>query len=289
MNWPARITLGILGVVLLSVSYLCIRHYTREDNSISTSIHLEPVVRNSPNFPTVHSGVDQLPQERKSLSATIPFGRSNPNSGDLSNATAAERTVRVALQMIEEGDYKKARDLLLTRIMATPRGSNYLRYGKPDRVSMRKEITLTGKDQVQFENWVYENGRGRISRELEFMANPADRQTEEQGASELWALGYSFYSEGGVENEKKGKNIFEDFLVIFANGPEDLVQAAQIDIAVIDIKLMHSASTLGYRIAAASEAVEVLKKFILKWPNHPRANDAGISLKIAQEFLLNPR
>jgi hypothetical protein len=294
MRWPVRSTLGILGLILLAVCYLSVRHYHREAVSI-TSIHPETFVRNSKNSST-HLDVGQIPQEKKLLSAAIPFGSSNANLKDLSNFSAEGRTVRVALKMIEDGDFKKARDLLLPTIATTNRGNNYLRYGKPSRISIRKEVTYTGKDQIQFENWVYENGRGRILRELEFLVKPGEGQIGDHGpdnpnagASALWVYAYSFYSEGGMENVQKAKETFEDFIALFANGPEDLVQAAQIDIAVICIELMRSAPTLGYRIGAAAEAAQVLKNFLLRWPNCPRAYDASIALKNVQDFLFNPR
>ena len=294
MNRPARITLGILGFIMLAACYLSVR-YRREAITSGTSIRPKSdVINREP--PSTPLDRDLIAQQRKSLSATIPFGSPNSNSGDLSNVSAEERTVRVALQMMEAGDFKKARDLLLAALSTTDRGDNYLRYGRPDHISIRKELTYTGKAQIQFENWVYENNRGRILRELEFMIKPGDGQAGDPdpnhpnaGASALWAHAYSFYSEGGSDNMQKAKNTFEDFLTLFTNGPEDLVQAAQIDIAVIDIGLMRSAPTLGYRIAAATEAAQVLRNFFSRWPNCPRAYDAGIAMKSVQNYLLNPR
>jgi hypothetical protein len=295
MHWPTRITLGILGFIVLAACYLAVRHHRREAIPASGSIQLESNAHNRKNSSTLFDGV-HTPQQRKSLSATIPFGKPNPNSGDLSNISTEERTVRAALQMIGNGEFKNARQLLTATIMTTRRGHNYIRYDRPNRISIRKDRTLIGNDQIQFETWIYENHQGEVYRELEFEIKPTDGQTGDldpahpnAGASAFWTYAYSFYDEGGLENAQKAKTTFQDFLALFANGPDDLVQAAQINIAVIDINLMQSAPTLGYRIAAAREAVQVLKNFFSRWPNYPRAYDVSIALENAQNFLANPR
>lgn len=110
------------------------------------------------------------------------------------------------------------------------------------------------------------------------------------GAPAYWAIGLTFYREGETHNLVHAERQFKRFLEFFPDSEQELVRAAQIDIAVIGLELMRSdRENRGLGIIGALEAVMALQAFLEKWPDDPQACAARNHLKEIDDFLLNQR
>jgi TolA-binding protein len=101
-----------------------------------------------------------------------------------------------------------------------------------------------------------------------------------------WCLAYSHYLEGGTDNLALAAGRFADFLVRHGNSkPEVLVEAAQLDLAVICMDLMNSDSSRQLKLEAAAVAVASLQSFVDKWPENPQAEAARASIRRIDAFI----
>ncbi len=92
--------------------------------------------------------------------------------------------------------------------------------------------------------------------------------------------------EGGTENLCLAAGRFADFLAQFNNlKPDVLVEAAQINFAIISMELMYLGPTEQERIEAARAAARALKTFLDRWPDNVQAAAARASLLQVQEYL----
>ena len=102
----------------------------------------------------------------------------------------------------------------------------------------------------------------------------------------LWALALSHYREGGAENLALSAGRFADFLARYGQfKPEILVEAAQVDLAVICMDLMKSQASERLKVEAATVAAASMTAFLDKWPGHPQAAAIRASLLPIQDFL----
>jgi hypothetical protein len=106
-----------------------------------------------------------------------------------------------------------------------------------------------------------------------------------------FAMGLTRYLEGGVENLQTTSDLLRNFLVLRQINPELAVfeDAAQIDIAVAEIQIMHSVSDEKEAIAAAEVAVKALTSFLQKWPNSVQAPAARSALLEVDYYLAGRR
>ncbi len=106
-----------------------------------------------------------------------------------------------------------------------------------------------------------------------------------------FAMGLTRYLEGGVENLQTTSDLLRNFLVLRQIDPELAVfeDAAQIDIAVAEIQIFHSASDEKEAIAAAEVAVKALTSFLQTWPNHVQAPAARSALLEVEFYLAGHR
>jgi outer membrane protein assembly factor BamD len=100
-----------------------------------------------------------------------------------------------------------------------------------------------------------------------------------------WAIGLAFYKEGGTHNLGKAMDQFHSFLLFFPNGPSDLVQAAQLNIASIHLDLMHLGDSGPATIRHAQAAEKILTEFLVRWPQHPEAPAARHSLSETRRYI----
>jgi len=102
----------------------------------------------------------------------------------------------------------------------------------------------------------------------------------------LWALALSHYREGGSGNLALSAGRFADFLARYGQfRPEVLVEAAQVDLAVICMDLMKSDASERLKVEAATVAAASMQAFLDKWPGHPQAAAIRASLLQVQGFL----
>jgi hypothetical protein len=102
----------------------------------------------------------------------------------------------------------------------------------------------------------------------------------------LWALALSHYREGGAENLAMSAGRFADFLARYGQfKPEILVEAAQVDLAVICVDLIKSDASERLKVEAATVAAASLQSFLDKWPGHPQAAAIRNSLLQVQSLL----
>jgi hypothetical protein len=102
----------------------------------------------------------------------------------------------------------------------------------------------------------------------------------------LWALALSHYREGGTGNLALSAGRFADFLARYGQfRPEILVEAAQVDLAVICMDLMKSDASERLKVEAATVAAASMAAFLDKWPSHPQAAAIRASLLQVQDFL----
>jgi len=101
-----------------------------------------------------------------------------------------------------------------------------------------------------------------------------------------WALALSYYREGGEENMTLSAGRFADFLARYSSyKPEVLVEAAQLDLAVICMNIMRTGPNDKVKIEAASAAARCLQTFLERSPENPQAPAARVSLLQIQSFL----
>jgi len=109
-------------------------------------------------------------------------------------------------------------------------------------------------------------------------------------ASAYWAIGLCYYREGGDDGLSLAGTFFQSFLQTYSNcQPQELVPAAQIDIAVTYIDRMRLAEKEPARERAARGAATALKTFLEKWPDSPQAYAASLALADVQNYLSKPR
>lgn len=103
-----------------------------------------------------------------------------------------------------------------------------------------------------------------------------------------FGIGAAWYLGGDSE---KAADQFKDFVVSYSNqmGLADLVEAAQINLAVAEIQIMNSASDEKDRRAAATAASMALTPFLLRWPYSPQAPAARIALNEVGAYLSRSR
>lgn len=295
MRWRTKVTLSFLAIAMAAMVYVITRHQGIDIRTSGTARRqpalavgaLSPSHSIQPLWRTVAG-------DRQILTPANPLAQGRPKAGNVSfqvtGASMEEVAVRAALEMMKGGNFNGARELLKTAISRTSRGNTYLSFGRPDHIS-------NGTGPHPSEIWHYDavegttpvlfpSSAGRPKHPVTAYLDPGDSQA---GASAFWAYTFSFYREGGYANLREAATQFQDFLAIFPNGPDDLVQAAQLDIGVIDLELMGMAPTLGYKVAAAKEAANALMVFMARWPGDPKAYAASSALLNVQGFLLNPR
>jgi len=109
-------------------------------------------------------------------------------------------------------------------------------------------------------------------------------------ASAYWAIGLCYYREGGEDGLSLAGTFFQSFLQTYSNcQPQELVPAAQIDIAVTYMDRMRLAEKEPARERAAQGAATALKTFLEKWPDSPQAYAASLALVDVQNYLSKPR
>ena len=105
-------------------------------------------------------------------------------------------------------------------------------------------------------------------------------------APAYWCIGLSYYQEGGETGLSLSGTFFQSFLQTYPNcEPQELAQAAQINIAVTYMERMRLAAKEPARERAAQGAAMALKTFLEKWPDSPQAYAAGLSLADVQNYL----
>jgi tetratricopeptide (TPR) repeat protein len=106
-----------------------------------------------------------------------------------------------------------------------------------------------------------------------------------------FAMGLARYLEGGVENLQTTSDLLRNFLVLTQIDTELAVfaDAAQIDIAVAEIQIMHSVSDEKEAITAAEVALKALTSFLQTWPNHVQAPAARSALLEVEYYLAGRR
>ena len=296
MGWRTRVTLSFFSIAMSAGIYVAILHQVTGIRASGTahpqseSVIIRPYSSHSiqPLWRTIAAG---------RLTASSPVVQNKPKAGNVSSqvtrASMEKVAVQAAMEMMKRGDFNGAREVLRAAISRTSRGNTYLSFGRPDHISNE-----TGPRPLEIWHYDASDGTGRYTPALFFSsaARPKypitaylDPGDPEDGASAFWAYTFSFYSEGGYGNKRKAVAQFQDFVTIFPNGPDDLVKAAQIDIGVINLELMESAPTVGYRVVAANEAASALKAFAARWPDDPKAYAASLALLNAQIFLSNPK
>ncbi len=109
------------------------------------------------------------------------------------------------------------------------------------------------------------------------------RRNKIQSAAYL-AIAVSFYREG---NLRVAADQFESYLIFRGNDREfpAFAEAAQINIAVIQMKLMQTAADDRSRIAAAKAAIKAINAYLERWPQGSQAWAARIALVKLQGVL----
>jgi hypothetical protein len=104
------------------------------------------------------------------------------------------------------------------------------------------------------------------------------------------AVGVSYALEGGEENLMLAADEFKNYMIFFPpnEGVPELFQAAQIDLATVEIQLMQSADGEKGRRTDGTVAVETLTAFLNQWPDNPEAPAARAWLALAQYYLSRP-
>lgn len=101
-----------------------------------------------------------------------------------------------------------------------------------------------------------------------------------------FSLALSYYMEGGAQNLALSAGRFADFLVNHKNyQPDVLVEAAQIDLAVVCVELMQSGFSERVKTEAARAAAGSLQTLLERWPDNPQAAVCRATLTQIQEFL----
>jgi hypothetical protein len=152
------------------------------------------------------------------------------------------------------------------------------------------EQILSGADSE--EAWLLDRGMGFLkdgnyeeARRL-FRALMDEHPDSTLTAPAQWASAHSYYLEGGPDNIALSAGRFADFLVRFSKyKPEILVEAAQIDLAIICMDIMRSDAKEQVRMEAATAAASALQSFLERWPDNPQAAAARASLLQIQSYL----
>ncbi len=83
---------------------------------------------------------------------------------------------------------------------------------------------------------------------------------------------------------------FDNFMIFLGNSkPNELPEAAQMDVAVINLRMMSSTSSLGGSEEHANRAAEALRIFLARWPTSFYATAAKTKLKELESWLSRPR
>jgi TolA-binding protein len=103
-----------------------------------------------------------------------------------------------------------------------------------------------------------------------------------------WAMGLSFYKEGGDANLLMASDQLRNFLIFFPGEPglEDLAEAAQMNIAVIETEMMDYAQSEKQKINAAKITSQALTQFLKAYPDSLEAPAAQIHLVEIQWYLV---
>jgi len=105
-------------------------------------------------------------------------------------------------------------------------------------------------------------------------------------APAYWSIGLAYYQEGGETGLSLAGTFFHSFLQTYPNcEPQELAQAAQINIAVVYMEQMRLAAKEPARERAAQGAATALKAFLGKWPESPQAYAASLALADVQDYL----
>ncbi len=129
------------------------------------------------------------------------------------------------------------------------------------------------------------NGKYEEARRL-FRAILDEHADSALKAPAQWALAHSYYLEGGADNIALSAGRFGDFLARFSKyKPEILVEAAQIDLAIICMDIMRSDAKEQVRMEAAAAAANALREFLNRWPDNLQAAAARASLLQIQSYL----
>jgi TolA-binding protein len=104
------------------------------------------------------------------------------------------------------------------------------------------------------------------------------------------AVGVSYALEGGKENLMLAADQFENYMIFFpaGDGVPELLQAAQIDLAMVEIQLMQSADGEKEWRTAGAVAAKTLTAFLNQWPDNPQAPTARAWLTLVQYYLARP-
>lgn len=102
-----------------------------------------------------------------------------------------------------------------------------------------------------------------------------------------WALGLSYYKKGGKENLLLALDNFRNYLLFFPGEKdlEALAEAAQINVAVIEMELMNSARIDKDKFSAAKITAQALTQFLKGYPDSPQAPAAQFQLEEIQWYL----
>ncbi len=104
-----------------------------------------------------------------------------------------------------------------------------------------------------------------------------------------WCIGFCYYREGGETGLSLAGTFFHSFLQTYPNcEPEELTQAAQINLAVTYLDRMALTIKEPARERAAQGAAAALKAFLEQWPNSPQAYAAGLILADVQKYISKP-
>ncbi len=116
-----------------------------------------------------------------------------------------------------------------------------------------------------------------------------DANQNKLAAAAYWCIGLCYYREGGETGLSLAGTFFQSFLRTYPNcEPQELAQAAEINLAVTYLERMDLAAREPARERAAQGAVAALKAFLEKWPDSPQAYAAGLSLANLQNYLSKP-
>ena len=107
-------------------------------------------------------------------------------------------------------------------------------------------------------------------------------------APAYWAVGLAYYQEGGSENLLHATDQFKNFVGFFGNREQELAEAAQLDIAVINMQLMGSTILNSDRRIYAGKVANALKTFLARWPRSPYAPAARLQLEEIQNLHIEP-
>jgi len=138
--------------------------------------------------------------------------------------------------------------------------------------------------RVRFEEGMDLMARGEYGEARQVLQEFQDSGETSLRAPSHWALALSYYLEGGEDNLCLAAGRFADFVVNYSE-PDVLLEAAQIDLAIVSMDLMRTGSTERSRADAAWAAARALKAVLARWPDNDQAPAVRSSLHQVEEYL----